>query len=148
FEAGFMLGVVRALGTPSILPTPPEPALSYYRQQRAQYHPREVAERFAANVASTAERAAARTLARYHLLTGHMAGLGFMREYIDSLVARAGPGERTRRRARAGLRVRYWQCSLLGANRLDDDLPPVAQRQEWELWLRQLGLPGSASLVG
>src|SRR5262249_44937969 len=74
FEAAFMLGAVRALGTPSILPTPPEPALSYYRQQRAQYHPREVAERFAANVASTAERAAARTLARYHLLTGHMAG--------------------------------------------------------------------------
>jgi hypothetical protein len=135
FEAGFMLGVVRALGT---LPEQPT-MLPYYQIQRQHYHVAEVIDRYAEHAASVADRTASRMLARYHLFSGHVAGYTFLQEYLDGLTARAGAGARVQAQARRSLRVRYLQCSLLGRNRLED-LPEIARWHEVELWLTQLGL--------
>src|SRR5690242_5116097 len=104
FEAGFMLGVVRAL---SMLPTPP-PMLAEYQRQRAGYRiPAVVEEEFVRAVPGEADRESARVLARYHLFKGHVSGYTFLQEYLDALTGHA-ENERTRERARKGLAVCYW----------------------------------------
>lgn len=132
FEAGFMLGIVRALGT---LPTTPA-MLAEYRRQREEYHIPSVVEEFVRGVPGEADRESARVLARYYLLKGHISGYTFLQEYLDTLTA-AG-SERARERERRALEVRYWQCSLQGKNRL-----ALADRQveaaERAMWLAQAG---------
>src|SRR5262245_25144059 len=86
FEAGFMLGVIRALGA---LPTPP-PALEFYRAQRASYPLAQVIDRFVHRVPSLTERDAGRVLGRYYLFKGHLSGLTFLNEYLESLIVLAG----------------------------------------------------------
>lgn len=131
FEAGFMLGVIRALGT---LPTPPS-MLAEYRRQREAYRVSEVVEEFIRGAASEADRTAGRVLARYYLFRGHVAGLTFMQEYLEALTPR---GERERQ----GLEVRYWQCSVQGRNSLamKDRRVETAERAAW---LAQVGATGA-----
>jgi hypothetical protein len=140
FEAGFMLGVIRALGT---LPTPP-PALEFYQAQRDSYQPAQVIDRFARQVPALSVRDAGRVLARYYLFKGHVSGLTFLNEYLDALVAQAGEGTRKQERARRDLRVRYWQCSLQGRNRLEEALEQ-ARDEQYAHWLEQLGVPLSST---
>ncbi len=135
-----MLGVIRALGT---LPTPPL-ALEFYRAERANYPLTQVIDRFVRRVPGMAERDAGRVLARYYLFKGHLSGLTFLREYLESLVAQAGDGARRQERARQELQVRYWQCSLQGRNRLEDSFEQ-ALNEQYTRWLEQLGLPLSAT---
>ena len=130
-----MLGVVRALGT---LPCVP-PMLGTYRGQRRAYPVAEVIEVFARTVAGVGGREAAEVLARFWLFKGHLSGYTFLREYLESLVARHGSGERTQQRARERLQVRYWQCSLLGKNQLRS-ATPAQTKEEHAAWLAQLGL--------
>ncbi|HEY7347577.1 MAG TPA: helicase-related protein [Ktedonobacterales bacterium] len=139
FEAGFMLGVIRALGT---LPTPP-PALEFYRAQRESYPLPQVIDRFVRRVPSLSVRDAGRVLARYYLFKGHVSGLTFLNEYLDALVAQAGEGTRKQERARRELQVRYWQCSLQGRNRLEEP-SEQARDEQYTCWLEQLGVPLSA----
>ncbi|HEU5199857.1 MAG TPA: hypothetical protein VFU32_09480 [Ktedonobacterales bacterium] len=140
FEAGFMLGVIRAMGE---LPTSP-PALEFYRAQRTGYPLAQVIDRFVRRVPDLSERDAGRVLARYYLFKGHLSGLTFLREYLESLVAQAGEGTRKRERARNELSVCYWQCSLGGKNRLEES-SEQEQQEESIHWLEQLGLPLSAT---
>jgi hypothetical protein len=136
FEAGFMLGVIRALGT---LPTPP-PALEFYRTQRENYPLPQVVDRFVRRVPALSVRDAGRVLARYYLLKGHISGLTFLNEYLDALVAQAGEGTRKQDRARRELHVRYWQCSLQGRNQLEETSEQALEEQHTH-WLEQLGVP-------
>jgi hypothetical protein len=139
FEAGFMLGVIRALG---VLPTPP-PALEFYRAQRERYPLPQVIDRFVRRVPDMAERDAGRVLGRYYLFKGHLSGLTFLTEYLESLVAQAGEGTRKQEQARRGLHVRYWQCSLEGRNQLEEASEQLVNEQH-ACWLEQLGVPLSA----
>src|SRR4051812_45316806 len=99
FEAGFMLGVIRAIGT---LPTAPA-RLSYYREQRAGYPVGQVVDRFRRGISDPGGREAAAVLARYYLTKGHLSGYTFLREYLQSLTSRWGAGEYVQEHARKRL---------------------------------------------
>lgn len=133
FEAGFMLGVVRAIAT---LPSPP-PALEGYREQRASYAIPHIIDRFVRNVPGVAEKDAGRVLARYYLMKGHISGYTFLQEYLEALTV-LKTRARNRERSRASLQIRYWQCSLLGKKRLE-----VSSENERGIeharWLEQIG---------
>ncbi len=111
FEAGFMLGVIRAIGT---LPTPPA-SLAYYQEQRAGYAVTQIVDRFRRDITDPVGREAAAVLARHYLTKGHLSGYTFFQEYLQSLTARWGEGEWVQQQARRHLEIRYWQCSLLGS---------------------------------
>lgn len=143
FEAGFMLGVIRALGT---LPTVPA-ALAAYREQRDSYPLAAVIDRFVKHVPSMADRDAGKVLGRYYLFKGQVSGYTFLREYIQSLAVRAGDGASRQQRARQALQVRYWQCSLLGDNRLEA-LPESKRHQQFAEWMGQLNLAPTALHLG
>jgi hypothetical protein len=135
FEAGFMMGVIRAVK--ALLPTPPQDLVEYYVDQRQSYSVARVVEEFAKN--SSTQRDALHILGRFYLIKGKLAGYHMLREYIDSILADHEAGF-FRQRALKQLELHYWQCSLLAKNRLESDLLPTEEEAQRNTWLRSLKL--------